>query len=288
MDVFKKICRDEYESYNVYRFLSKGPFIPKRMRELLSLASRDEYDHYLFWRKISGECSSNLLRLKALFYLVMLYLFGLTIVLKIIESKETHALIVYKDLSISEVEFSKELERLIEEEDKHESEFASSIDERRVKYLSSITLGISDALVELTGVYTGALGMFNNTLSAGLMGLLTGIAASLSMGVASFNQARQEPGRDPILSATYTMGAYLVVAFLLALPYIVIQTAHYAFTVMIIVTLLIIGYLNVYVAVLQAKSFKREFLVSSFLMLGVSLLLYYLGRTARSLLGIEI
>ncbi|MEM4717395.1 MAG: hypothetical protein QXE81_01375 [Desulfurococcaceae archaeon] len=287
MDIFKKICRDEYESHNVYKLLSKGPFIPKRTRELLNKASRDEYNHYLLWRRISGECSSSLLKLKAVLYLIMLYVFGLTVVLKKIELMETNASKVYRELSNSKAHIARELERLVEEEERHEAEFISSINERRVMYIGSITLGVSDALIELTGVYTGALGVFNSTLSAGLMGLLTGIAASLSMGVASFNQAKQEASRNPFLSALYTMVSYLVVTFLLALPYLVIPSIYYAFIAMIFIALLIIAYLNVYIAILQEKSFKREFIVSSSLMLGISILLYYIGTTARSFLGLH-
>lgn len=286
MNVFREMCRDEFESFNIYKYLSKAPFIPEKTREVLRRASRDEYSHYLFWRKISGECSSRFLSLKAFLYLVLLYLFGLTIVLKMLESKEKHASRSYGEIASTRLDITSEIQRIIDEENRHEEEFISSIREDRIKYIGSITLGISDALVELTGVYTGALGAFYSTISAGLMGLLTGIAASISMGIAAYNQARHEPGKSPVLSALYTMTAYIAVSILLAIPYFVIQSIYTAFITMIIVALLVIAYLNVYISILQGKPYAREFALSTILLLGVSLLLFYIGSLARGFLGL--
>ena len=50
------------------------------------------------------------------------------------------------------------------DETEHESALMELIDEERLGYLSSMVLGINDALVELTGA---------------LAGLITGVAASL-------------------------------------------------------------------------------------------------------------
>ena|GEM_PF-3678131 len=41
-----------------------------------------------------------------------------------------------------------------------------SVSESRVKYFGSIALRISDALVELMGIYAGSLGAFASTLVA--------------------------------------------------------------------------------------------------------------------------
>lgn len=288
MSVFKDMCRDEYESYHIYRVLSRAPFVGKGIKAVLVKASSDEYGHYLFWKSVSGDCGSSLVLLKAFIYLIMLYMFGLTIVLRIVESKETYAIKDYKALAETRKDFAEQLNKIILDEERHESEFMSSIDEKRIKYIGSITLGISDALIELTGVYTGALGVFNNTLSAGIMGILTGVAASLSMGAASYNQARQEGRVNPALSAVYTMAAYIVVTLLLALPYLLLPSIEQAFVAMFALCLGIIAYLSAYIAILQERRFIREFLESAGLMLSVSLFLYFLGSLIRSRLELMI
>jgi VIT1/CCC1 family predicted Fe2+/Mn2+ transporter len=61
-----------------------------------------------------------------------------------------------------------------------------------VRYLGSITLGISDSLIELTGIYAGSLGVFSNNLVAGLTGLIAGLSASISMAIASYIRVRNQ------------------------------------------------------------------------------------------------
>lgn len=288
MSIFKDMCKDEYESFHIYQVLSKAPFIGKDVKAVLVKASSDEHDHYLFWRNVSGDCRSRLVLLKAFIYLIALYMFGLTIVLRIVESKEIYAIKDYKALAETRRDLADQLNKIILDEEKHESEFMSSIDEKRIKYIGSITLGISDALIELTGVYTGALGVFNNTVSAGVMGILTGVAASLSMGAASYNQAKQEGRVNPVSSAVYTMVAYIVVTLLLALPYFILPLIAQAFVAMFALCLGVIAYLSACIAILQGKRFIQEFLTSAGLMLGVSLFLYFLGSFIRSKLELII
>jgi VIT1/CCC1 family predicted Fe2+/Mn2+ transporter len=61
-----------------------------------------------------------------------------------------------------------------------------------VGYLGSITLGISDSLVELTGIYAGSLDVFPNNLVTGLTGLIAGLSASISTATASYIRVRNQ------------------------------------------------------------------------------------------------
>jgi VIT1/CCC1 family predicted Fe2+/Mn2+ transporter len=291
MDVSKvaeEMCRDEYFSYYLYKFLARKSLVSKSLREALEKAAEDEYKHYLFWRGIVGECSSKLLMLKALFYVVMFYLFGLTVLLKHLESKEGDATKIYKEVAGLRPDIKDVVEGITIDEERHESVFLASIDESRVRYIGSITLGISDALVELTGIYTGSLGAFENTLSAGLAGFLAGVAASISMGIASYAQAKNEGRTRPELVAFYTFLAYIAVALLLALPYFVISSLLVAFIVMLILAVAIMAYMTFYVAVLQSRSYLREFAEITLLIFGVSILLYIIGSTMGNVLGVKI
>jgi len=67
--------------------------------------------------------------------------------------------------------------------EQHERAFMKHIDVRMVRYLSFIILGFADAIVEITGVRAGFLGVTSPTLIAGLV---VGFAAARSMGSAPY------------------------------------------------------------------------------------------------------
>ena len=286
--IVREMCRDEYFSHYLYKSLAKKLFISSSMRSALEKAAEDEYRHYLFWKGVAGECSSTLLKLKALFYTALFYLFGLTVLLKYLESKEKVATEVYREIAKKRPDIEDVIERIAVDEERHESVFLSGLDEGRVRYIGSITLGISDALVELTGIYTGSLGAFESTLSAGLAGFLAGIAASISMGIASYAQAKNEGRARPGLAALYTFLAYIAVALLLALPYFIISSLLAAFIVMLILAVTVVAYMAFYVAVLQNRSYLREFIEATLLIFGVSILLYIIGLVLGNVLGVKV
>lgn len=289
MDELKDVgefCKSEYEAYNIYTFLAKNPLVSMRVRRAVNKAAADEYRHYVFWRSIVGECSSTPSIIKRLLLSLLLPLFGVTVIIKFIESMEKNALESYRRVSSIRPELKEEIERIIREEEEHEASFILGLDEGRVKYLGSIMLGISDALIELTGIYSGALGAFANTLSAGLTGLLAGVSAAISMTIASYAQAKHELGKAPKIAALYTGVAYLTVVLLLALPYFLINVITSAFTAMILAALLIIAYMSFYSSVLFKRSYLREFIETSGLMLGVSILLLVLGNVLGNLFGV--
>ncbi len=286
-EVLYRVCVDEYEAYHLYRALAKTPIINQRLKEALKKAADDEFRHYRFWSGIVGDCRSRLSIAKVFLYRILLLLFGVTIILKIIESMEVDALKIYSSIATIRPELKDDIARIREDEERHEERFVSSLDEGRVRYLGSITLGISDALIELTGIYTGSLGAFENTVNAGLTGLLAGIAASISMGIASYSQAKHEALKNPRMSALYTSTAYIVVVLLLALPYFMLSSIAIAFTTMILLAMIVVAYMTFYTAVLYNKKFLKEFLESITLILGVSFILYILGLTLGRIVGIK-
>ncbi|MEM4788446.1 MAG: VIT1/CCC1 family protein [Ignisphaera sp.] len=290
MDIAKVIhemCKDEHFSHHVYKFLAKSPLVSEKLKIVLEKAAEDEFKHYSFWKNIVGECASRISMFKVLLFTAIFYLFGLTVTLKFIESKEYNATELYKNIIENEPGLKDEVDKIIRDEERHEKEFASNIDEGRVKYIGSITLGISDALVELTGIYTGSLGAFENTLSAGLTGLLAGIAASISMGIASYAQAKHEGRLNPKMSAFYTAIAYLIVVLVLALPYFLIGSLAIAFVVMLTLAIAVVAYITFYASVLHDRKYLREFTETTLLIFGVSILLYVLGSVLGTILGVK-
>jgi VIT1/CCC1 family predicted Fe2+/Mn2+ transporter len=108
------------------------------------------------------------------------------------------------------------------------------------------------------------------------------------MGIASYAQAKNEGRTRPELAAFYTFLAYIAVALLLALPYFVISSLLVAFIVMLILAVAIMAYMTFYVAVLQSRSYLREFAEITLLIFGVSILLYIIGSTMGNVLGVKI
>ena len=70
--------------------------------------------------------------------------------------------------------------------------FTDMIDEEKVKHIGSMVLGINDALVEITGTLAGLTFALQNSALVGLAGLITGIAATLSMGASEYLSQNSE------------------------------------------------------------------------------------------------
>lgn len=271
------MCRSEYTAHRVYLYVGRY-LVRGRLRDALLRASGDEFRHYNFWRGVGGDCRGLTTSVKVAAFLLFSVLFGITALVKALERAEGDTSRLYSELSEGDPELSQTLKAMAEDEDRHESEFAESIDEARVRYLSSITLGVSDAIIELTGIYTGALGILESTRTAGTIGLLAGVSASASMAVASYAQAKHEARRRPHMAAVFTGMSYLAVVSLLALPYFLTESLPAAFALMVVNAVLVIAYISVYGAILLSKSYLREFLSNVTLLLGISIALYALGR----------
>lgn len=271
------MCQSEYVAHKTYQFV--GRFIAKgRLRDALFQASNDEYRHYTFWSKVGGDCRVPSSYLKILAFTFFSILFGITVLVKVLERIEGDTSRVYAELAGENPEYFDELNAMAVDESKHEAEFASSINEARIKYLSSITLGVSDAIIELTGIYTGALGILDSTKSAGTVGLLAGISAAISMAAASYAQAKHEIWKKPHFAAIFTGVSYLAVVSVLAAPYFLTEILLLSFAVMIINAILVVAYISVYGSTLLNKSYLREFMSNTGLLLGISVFLYVLGR----------
>ena len=83
-------------------------------------------------------------------------------------------------------EFVPSAKEIVEDEDKHELELINMLDEERLRYVGSIVLGLNDALVELTGALAGLTFALQNTRLTAMAGLITGVAASLSMATSEY------------------------------------------------------------------------------------------------------
>jgi drug/metabolite transporter (DMT)-like permease len=90
-----------------------------------------------------------------------------------------------------------------------------------LRYVSSIVLGINDALVELTGAMAGLTFALSNSRVVALTGIITGVAGGLSMAASEYLSKRHEKDAlSPVKSSIYTGIAYLLTLALLVFPYL--------------------------------------------------------------------
>jgi VIT1/CCC1 family predicted Fe2+/Mn2+ transporter len=104
-----------------------------------------------------------------------------------------------------------EISGIIKNEEVHERELIALIDEERLKYVGSVVLGLNDALVEFTGTLAGLTFAIQNTQIIAVVGLVMGVAASLSMGASEYLSQRSDGGpADPVKASVYTGFTYIV------------------------------------------------------------------------------
>ncbi len=119
-----------------------------------------------------------------------------------------------------------------------------------MRYAGSVVLGLNDALVELTGALAGLTLALQNVKLIALSGLITGIAASLSMAASEYLSTRSEKtDKHPVRAAVYTGIAYIITVTLLVLPYLIIQNYIIDLVITLAVAVLIIAGFNYYISV---------------------------------------
>ena len=154
-------CEDEYRDHLVYRYLAFRETDSER-KEILEQLSQQEEQHYQFWKDFLGGYKPRTYRFLQVFVLLLRYLFGLTFTVKFMERHEKQMIEIYRRIR---PQFSGEagvqLDQMIADEEKHESFFIGQINEGVVKYLGFIVLGLADAIIEITGVHAGFLGVTN-------------------------------------------------------------------------------------------------------------------------------
>ena len=281
-----KFQKDEITGHYLYLRLSemiKDEHNCQVVREMAAAEMR----HYEFWRNVSQvDLRPNQVRI--FFYLWMTRVLGLTFSIKLLENGESAGVRDYEAFE-PVVPGAAQLGR---DEEEHENALANMIHEEFLSYIGSIVLGLNDALVELTGTLAGLTLAFQSGQLVAISGLITGIAAALSMAASEFLSARADNNPHAVRSAVYTGGAYIITVFLLILPYLLVPQTNSGIFVSLAITLLIaiviIFGFNFYVSVAKDLPFRRRFLEMLGISMGVSALTFFLGLAVRSVFGIDI
>jgi VIT1/CCC1 family predicted Fe2+/Mn2+ transporter len=283
MKALQKAQKNEITEYHIYMKLSsyiKNEHNSKILRRI----ARDELRHHDELKVFTGkEKKPN--TLKIFFYTVISMIFGITFGIKLMEKGEESSEKLYRELGNTIDEFK----RIANEEDIHEKELIGIIEEERLEYVGSMVLGLNDALVELTGTLAGLTFALKNTRLIALAGLITGIAASLSMAASEYLSTRAEQANARAFkSSLYTGGAYIFTVACLVLPYLVFSNYVVSLVFTIVAAILIILVFNFYISVAKDLPLKERFLEMAGISLGVAAISFLIGYLIRLFLGVDV
>jgi vacuolar iron transporter family protein len=273
----------EITEYHIYKRLAKKIKSQENTR-ILDQIAEDELRHYNGWKRYSGQEIQPRWFFVWFYYLVSLA-FGFTFGVKLMEQGEQAA---QKNYAAVEKEIP-EATKYREEEDAHEDQLINMLDEERLRYAGSVVLGLNDALVELTGALAGLTLALQNVKLIALSGLITGIAASLSMAASEYLSTRSEDtGKHPVRAAVYTGIAYIITVTLLILPYLLIENYYIDLAIALTTAVIIIAVFNYYISVAKGESFRARFIEMASLSLSVAAFSFVIGYFIRRWLGIEL
>jgi len=285
-DIRKKVIlfqETEITESHIYRRLAKRIKSADNAKILDQIAD-DELRHYNIWKGYTGE-EVKPRWLIVWFYYIVSVVFGFTFGVKLMEMGEESAQKNYADVS----QAIPEAEKIQREEDEHEQKLIGMLDEERLRYAGSVVLGLNDALVELTGALAGLTLALQNVKLIALSGLITGIAASLSMAASEYLSTRSEDtGKQPVLAAVYTGIAYILTVTLLILPYLLFSNYYLDLAISLVTAVLIIAVFNYYISVAKGESFRARFVEMAGLSLSVAAFSFIIGYFIRIWLGVEV
>jgi VIT1/CCC1 family predicted Fe2+/Mn2+ transporter len=293
--------KNEITEHHIYRDLAKR-VRPAENRRILEKIAADELRHYQEWKEYTGQ-EVRPSRFQVWKYYWISRVFGFTFGIKLMEQGEEGAQDHYHALRHA-IPQAAEIAR---DEGEHEASLIELLDEERLRYTGSIVLGLNDALVELTGALAGLTLALQNTRLIALTGLITGIAAALSMGASEYLSTKaeetagnpagslasepavsQEGSRNPLRASIYTGITYIVTVFILILPYLFLANYYVCLAFTLLAAITIIGFFNYYISVARDVPFRPRFVEMSGLSLSIAALSFIIGFIMRSFFNVDI
>ena len=274
--------RSEITGKIIYERLSNSAKNPKNKKILKSIA-KVEQGHYDYFKEQTKQ------DVKPYWFQVWLYIFlskllGLSFGVKLMEREEQLAQVLYKRIAENPI-----IKKILEDEEEHEDELLSLLEEKKLAYIGSIVLGLNDALVELTGALAGFTLAFQDSRLVAVAGLITGIAASFSMAASEYLSTKAEPTKKkPITASVYTGIAYITTVSLLILPFLLLNSVYLSLILSLCIAVAIIFMFTFYSAVVENTAFFKRFAEMVLISLGVAALTFGIGYLVRIFLGLNI
>jgi len=275
--------KNEITEHFVYEKLSQSIKDPHN-KEILKRISSDELKHYDFWKKYTHK-DTEPDKLKIWKYFLISKILGITFGIKLMEKGEEKAQVTYEKISKS----VPDAKSIIKDEDEHEKQLLDLIDEERLRYVGSMVLGLNDALVELTGALAGLTLALQNTRVVAMAGLITGVAASLSMAASEYLSTKsEEDAKNPLKASVYTGSAYVLTVLFLIFPFLLLTNLYLCLGLTILNAIIVIFMFTFYISVAKDISFRKRFFEMTLISLGIATLTFAIGFLIRAFLNVEI
>jgi VIT1/CCC1 family predicted Fe2+/Mn2+ transporter len=273
----------EITEHHIYTKIAAAQKEPHN-REVLNRIAQDELGHYGIWKRYTHQdVEPNTPRIW--FYYLIARVLGITFAIKLMEGVEKRAQSYDKGL----IDTIPEIQTILTNEENHERELIALIDEERLKYVGSVVLGLNDALVEFTGTLAGLTFAIQNTQIIAVVGLIMGVAASLSMGASEYLSQRSDGGpTDPLKASVYTGVAYILTVALLILPFLVLANPYYALTLTLLGAGMVIFLFTFYISVAKDLPFWKRFGEMLVISLGIAAISFVIGIFIRTVLNINV
>ena len=282
------IQKGEITGYHVYLNLSKR-IKNKHNQDVLKTMALEEKSHYDTFKTYTNQ-DVKAGRFQMWFFTFISRLFGLTFGIKLLENQEDHNAKLYRKLEHEIPEIS----GIIADEEEHEQLLINMINEEGLNYMSSVVLGLNDALVELTGALAGFTLSLQNSKTIALLGLITGISASLSMAASEYLSTKADEadgesgGKNPLKASIYTGIAYVFTVIFLILPFLILNNYIVSLGVTIGIAITIIAIFNYYISVAKGYNFKSRFFGMASVSLGVAFISFVIGYIVKTFIGIDL
>jgi len=273
----------EITEHHIYKKIASAQKDPHN-REVLERIAQQELGHYAIWKGYTKQDVAPV-TLRIWYYYLIARILGITFAIKLLEGVEKRAQ-GYDQALLDKVPETRQI--LINEEN-HERELIALIDEERLKYVGSVVLGLNDALVEFTGTLAGLTFAIQNSQIIAVVGLIMGVAASLSMGASEYLSQRSDGGpTNPLKAAVYTGATYIVTVAILILPFLVLASPYYALMCTLLGAVIIIFLFTFYISVAKDLPFYRRFGEMLLVSLGIAAISFVIGVLIRTVLHVNI
>ncbi|MGI6595514.1 MAG: rubrerythrin family protein [Elusimicrobia bacterium] len=268
----KAFQKSEITEYHIYKNIASRTQNTEN-KEILNRIASEEMKHYgILAKYTSTDVKPD--KIKIWFYSLIAKVLGKTFGIKLMEMGEEKAAESYREIA----SVIPEVEQIFREEEEHEKNLIGMIDEERLKYVGSMVLGLNDALVELTGALAGFTLALQNVRLIAVTGLITGVAASLSMAASEYLATKTENyDKNPAKASFYTGIAYIFAVVILVCPYFIFKNVYLCLTVTVFNAIILILAFSFYISVAKDLSFKKRFFEMMPITIGISALTFGIG-----------
>lgn len=274
----EKIQKSELLQHSFYKKIAKREKNGDN-KAMLNKLSLLELKHYNYFKSYTNK-DYKVSVIKLYFHYLLTICLGLNFGLRFMEKSHTKAR--FENTKIRNAN----LKEIVNEEYELEEGYIDQIDKKKLNYISSIVLGLNDALVEFTGAIAGFTFALASSKTIAIAIIISGISASLSMASSEYLSKKQDySSKEALIPAIYTGLAYIITVSLMIVPYLVFPNVYISLVVMLSVVVLIILFFNYYISIAKKTNFKKIFLEMILISLGVALISFAIGLLVRVFFG---